>query len=109
MQEHHVGGEPGLFLAQLNRVIKICNLIVINLYCNSVILKPSELSSPLVTLCVDDLQGQGEFCELQERLWVDIICLDFQKAFDKAPHEKIFKKLGFHGTGGEVLLWFEVW
>lgn len=38
-----------------------------------------------------------------------MIYLGFQKSFDKVPHEKLFKKLGFHGTGGEVLLWFEAW
>lgn len=58
----------------------------------------------LVLMCVDDLQGQGGFCELQARLLVDIICLGFQRAFDKTPHEKLLKKLGFNGIGGEVLL-----
>lgn len=68
----------------------------------------SELSSRVVTPCVDDLQGQGGFCELQERFLVDMICLGFQTAFDKTPHEKVLKKSGFHAIGGEVLLWFEV-
>jgi len=59
------------------------------------------LSSPAVTLYVDDLQGQREFCELEERLLADIVRLDFQKAFDKNPHEKLLNKLDFHGVGGK--------
>lgn len=63
----------------------------------------SALSSHVVTVYVDDLQGQGGFCELWKRLLVDIIRLDFQKAFDKTPHEKLLKKLNFYGTGRKVL------
>lgn len=55
----------------------------------------SALSSHVVTVYVDDLQGQGGFCELWKRLLVDIIRLDFQKAFDKTPHEKLLKKFKF--------------
>ena len=31
---------------------------------------------------------------------VDIICLDFQKAFDKVPHQRLLLKLKSHGIGG---------
>lgn len=55
------------------------------------------LSSCVVGPYVDDLQGQGGFCELEERLLVDMLHLDFGKAFAKDPHEKLLKKLHFHG------------
>ena len=40
---------------------------------------------------------------------VDIIFLDFQKAFDKVPHKRLLHKLAAHGIGGELLLWIENW
>ncbi|XP_030051022.1 uncharacterized protein LOC115464802, partial [Microcaecilia unicolor] len=40
---------------------------------------------------------------------VDIVYLDFQKAFDKVPHERLLKKLQSHGIGGRVLLWIKNW
>jgi len=40
---------------------------------------------------------------------VDVIYLDFQKAFDKVPHRRLILKLAAHGIGGEVLKWIENW
>ena len=40
---------------------------------------------------------------------VDIIYLDFLKAFDKVPHKRLLHKLAAHGIGGELLLWIENW
>jgi len=34
---------------------------------------------------------------------VDIIYLDFQKAFDKVPHKRLLMKLAAHGITGNVL------
>ena len=31
---------------------------------------------------------------------VDVIYLDFKKAFDKVPHERLIIKLGEHAIGG---------
>lgn len=39
---------------------------------------------------------------------MDIIHLDFQTGFDKTHHEKLLKKLNFHGIGGKVLSWSEI-
>ena len=36
---------------------------------------------------------------------IDIIYLDFAKAFDKVPHHRLIKKLEAHGIGGNVLTW----
>ena len=35
---------------------------------------------------------------------VDIIYLDFQKAFDKAPHQRLLLKLKAHGIGDTYIL-----
>ena len=40
---------------------------------------------------------------------VDIVYLDFAKAFDKVPYERLFKKLEAHGVTGPVLNWIEAW
>ena len=40
---------------------------------------------------------------------VDIIYLDFSKAFDTVPHERLAIKLKAHGIGGEVLNWIRAW
>lgn len=40
---------------------------------------------------------------------VDLIYLDFAKAFDKVPHCRLFKKLEAHGVGGNVLNWIKMW
>ena len=40
---------------------------------------------------------------------VDVIYLDFQKAFDKVPHKRLLVKLKAHGIDGLVLRWIENW
>ena len=47
--------------------------------------------------------------------WVDqgspayIIYLDFQKAFDKVPHQRLILKLKSHGMGNSIIIWIEQW
>ncbi|KAG6940840.1 hypothetical protein G0U57_011320 [Chelydra serpentina] len=40
---------------------------------------------------------------------VDIVYLDFQKAFDKVPHQRLLHKLSCHGIRGKILSWIENW
>ena len=40
---------------------------------------------------------------------VDIIYLDFQKAFDKVPHQRLLLKLKAHGIGDGIIDWIEQW
>ena len=40
---------------------------------------------------------------------VDIIYLDFQKAFDKVPHQRLILKLKSHGMGNSRINWVEQW
>ena len=36
---------------------------------------------------------------------VDVIYLDFQKAFDKVPHHRLILKLKSHGMGNSIINW----
>ena len=40
---------------------------------------------------------------------VDVIYLDFQKAFDKIPHQRLILKLKSHGMGNGIVNWIEQW
>ncbi len=46
---------------------------------------------------------------LDEGESVDVVFLDFAKAFDKVPHHRLSKKLQSHGIDGEVRRWIEQW
>ena len=39
----------------------------------------------------------------------DVIYLDFSKAFDKVPHQRLLLKLQAHGVEGKVLNWVKAW
>ena len=36
---------------------------------------------------------------------VDVVLLDFSKAFDKAPHQRLLYKLNYYGVRGDTLDW----
>ena len=38
---------------------------------------------------------------------VDVIYLDFQKAFDKVQHQRIILKLKSHGMGNSIMNWID--
>ena len=40
---------------------------------------------------------------------VDVVYLDFQKAFDKVPHQILLLKLKVHGIDNDVINWIEKW
>ena len=40
---------------------------------------------------------------------VDMVYLDFAKAFDKVRHQRLFKKLAAHGLDGKVSGWIKNW
>ena len=40
---------------------------------------------------------------------VDVIYLDFQKAFDKVPHKRLIQKLNCYGIRGNLKNWIENW
>lgn len=47
--------------------------------------------------------------KLDEGKAVDVVYLDFAKAFDKVPHRRLAKKLEASGIGGNLLQWIESW
>ena len=40
---------------------------------------------------------------------IDIVYLDFQKAFDKVPHKRLISKIDAHGTGSKIINWIKDW
>ena len=38
-----------------------------------------------------------------------VIYLDFQKAFDKVPHQRLLIKLKSHGIGVNIVTWIQNW
>jgi len=40
---------------------------------------------------------------------VDVVYLDFQKAFGKVPHQRLLHKIKVHSVMGNVLAWIEDW
>ena len=40
---------------------------------------------------------------------MDVAYLDFQKASDKMPHQRLLLKLKAHGIGNDVINWIENW
>lgn len=40
---------------------------------------------------------------------VDVFYLDFAKAFDKVPHQRLLRKLDAKGVGGKILRWIGAW
>ena len=40
---------------------------------------------------------------------MDVIYLDFQKAFNKVPHQRLLLKLKAHGIGNDIINWIVEW
>ena len=45
--------------------------------------------------------------DLDNDIPVDVAYLDFRKAFDSVPHQRLLKKLEGYGISGNVLKWIE--
>ena len=52
---------------------------------------------------------EGATRMLDEGKNVDIICLDFAKAFDKVPHHRLIGKVASVGIEGRVKAWIQQW
>jgi len=46
---------------------------------------------------------------INDGISVDVIFLDFAKAFDKVPHQRLLRKLRAHGICGKILNWISAW
>jgi len=47
--------------------------------------------------------------ELDSGKSVDVVFLDFAKAFDKVPHQRLLQKLASHGITGKLYHWISNW
>ena len=75
------------------------------------LINPSQHGFLKARSCLTNLLGF--FAEItkwvDEGLPVDVIYLDFQKAFDKVPHQRLILKLKAHGMGNSIINWVEQW
>ena len=46
---------------------------------------------------------------MENQYQIDIILLDFTKAFDKVPHRRLLTKLLHYDIGGHTHKWIETW
>ena len=53
-----------------------------------------------LTNLLDYLENVTKFLDQGDPL--DVIYLDFAKAFDEVPHKRLVKKLEAHGIGGKI-------
>ena len=58
-----------------------------------------------VTLLIDVCDKWSE--ELDNKNCIDIVYLDFQKAFDSVPHQRLLTKLKGYGFKRKLLTWVE--
>ena len=75
------------------------------------LINPSQHGFLKAKSCLTNL-----LCFLEEiTKWVDhgspvnVIYLDFQKAFDKVPHQRLIRKLKSHDMGNSIINWVEQW
>ena len=52
---------------------------------------------------------EGITKKIDEGSAVDVIYMDFSKAFDKVPHGRLLHKVKSHGVQGEVSKWIQNW
>ena len=78
---------------------------------NHKLINPSQHGFLKAKSCLSNL-----LCFLEEiTKWVDdgspvdVIYLDFQKAFDKVPHQRLIRMLKSHGMGNSIINWVEQW
>ncbi|CAB4003114.1 Hypothetical predicted protein [Paramuricea clavata] len=63
--------------------------------------QPNKSTLSQLLLCFNDWTKSRD-----EATPTDVVIMDFCKAFDSVPHERLLYKLKQHGTGGALLDWF---
>jgi len=49
------------------------------------------------------ISGKYHHLMLHNREIIDVVYLNYKKAFDRVPHERLLKKLGTYGVIGSIL------
>ena len=81
------------------------SLYVLSLYCT----KPKLSWYLSINLWNEHQIPSNKQWTLDEDDPLDVIYLDFAKAFDKVPHKRLIKKLEAHGISGNVSRWIKNW
>ena len=67
-------------------------------------MKPNHLCETQILNIVEEIQ-----LALDHHLPVDLILIDFRKAFDTVPHQHLLKKLYHYGIQGNIYNWISSW
>ena len=88
----------------------ICNVIVAHLTEHN-ILNSSQHGFVPHRSCLTNLLEYLETVTalLDEGHSVDVFYLDFSKAFDRVPHQRLLAKLKAHGISGQLFDWIQSW
>ncbi len=58
--------------------------------------------------CVTNLLENKDFLTNSlAQSWVDLLFLEFEKAFDKVPHRRLLQKLEAYEVSGNILKWID--
>ena len=84
--------------------------IVAHLYKNSLI-RPTQHGFMRGKSCATNLLSffEAATTAVDAGQPVDVVYLDFAKAFDKVPVKRLMKKVKAHGIGGHLYRWIEAW
>ena len=66
--------------------------------------RAQHLCESQLIITVEDLATN-----LDNKIQTDVLILDFQKAFDTVPHQRLIQKLEFYGIRGNILKWITKW
>ena len=66
--------------------------------------RPSHSCQSQLLLLTDD-----DILKAMDNKKIDLIFLDFCKAFDKVPHRQLLNKLKYYGITGDLVKWIEQW
>ena len=83
---------------------------MVNFLVRHKLLNPSQCGFLKARSCLNMLLFLEEITEwIDEGLPVDIIYLDFQKAFDNVPHQRLLLRLKAYDIEDDIIDWIEQW